>query len=227
MANISFKKVIILLLGIVALFIGYKAFQVRPSNSGNQNLKSNIITTKNKIKSINANKEKLTEPKVKTIITKDNINLTDSINSLKSQLTQGFNMAYNSTHTDADYSALKSKLPSLVGQSASNKIVTLDKPVVNQSGQKQFAFDKLKQLNISTGKYDYINHTLPVYAVVEYQSPEETDTYSGGSAGTTKSNDKVRTTGYNYFTMSYNTKTKAIELVSFKSATVGGSNNAN
>ncbi|MTE03616.1 hypothetical protein [Lactobacillus johnsonii] len=148
-------------------------------------------------------------------ISDTNINVQNSLNDVTKNLKSGIDLVYNKTKNEDDYSKLKSTLPKLVGNELSEQLITNDKPVLNQSGKKTLTYDKTDDVVVAFGKYDYQSVTVPIYVVVDYETPKVATSEKGDRTQSLK--------GQDLYILTFNLKTKKLSLDQYvKGATSNG-----
>lgn len=151
--------------------------------------------------------EKLSPDDVLNTLKKENINVTTSLDEVTKNIKEAVNLTYNKTKTEKDYKQLSNKLPGLVGKSLSYTLIQLDKPELNQSGKKAFAYGSTTDVLVTFGKYNYKTIEVPVYLVVDYKTPP-----------TVGSGQKLN--GQDLFTLTYNLKTKELGVMDHERGSV-------
>lgn len=170
------------------------------SNNGQNNkLRSENQGYIVKIKDYKSKITTLSVDQVLDKLKKSNVNVQTSLEKENKNIRKAIDLTYNQTKSEKDYKNLSKELPALVGKEFSDKLIELNKPVVNQSGKKTFQFGQTTDVLITYGKYNYKSIEIPVYVVVNYLSP----TIPG-------SNKKL--SGEDLYILTYNLKNKNLKL---------------
>lgn len=147
--------------------------------------------------------KKMTTQSILDELIKDDINVTDSLTQASDNINKAIDLVYNKTRSEEDYNQLSKKLPKLVGKSMSDKLLEISKPSTDQSGKHQAIFEKTDNVLVTFGKYDYKTTVVPVYVAVDYEIPT---THSKNS------NDSSNIKGEDLYILTYNLKTKKLDL---------------
>lgn len=165
--------------------INYLNYQVQSDNA--------------QISNINTLSKKMTTQNILEDITKENINVTESLESTSDHIKEAIDLVYNKTKSQEDYDKLSKKLPKLVGNSMSEKLLEISRPTTNQAGQTQPIFNKTDNVLVTFGKYNYQTTVVPVYVAVDYEIPNV-------------NNQSSNLKGEDLYILTYNLKSKKLEL---------------
>lgn len=155
---------------LVSILIGLVWYKSSAGNEQSKDLEKKYETTQNKIAELGKNKAALTPSAINQKISEDNIHVEESLRNFETSITEGFVMAYNEVKSEEDYEALKEDLPGLLGESVSDRILELDKPIVNQTGQAQVFYDRLDNLKIGFGEYDSDSNSVEGVIIADFST---------------------------------------------------------
>lgn len=187
---------------VIAGFLTYSAITTARNPELNY-LKYQVKSDTAQISQYSHLSKKMTTQSILDELTKDDINVTDSLTKTSDNIKKAIDLVYNKTKSDEDYNQLAKKLPKLVGQSMSDKLIEISKPSTDQTGNKQAIFEKTDNVLVTFGKYDYKTTVVPVYVAVDYEIPT---THSKNS------NDTSNIKGEDLYILTYNLKTKKLDL---------------
>lgn len=139
------------------------------------------------------------------------IDVTSKINDLNSKIKTNVQNLYK-VASEQEYEAVKGDLTRNLGESFANKLIELDKPVVNQSGKAQFPYASADNVQIAYDQYNLKNRNMKVYVTVDYSTPEISTTVTGGSGNEEKSTVRH---GQDFFELVFDNKTGNIELENY------------
>lgn len=193
---------------IAIAFIGFYIFTI-PNKGKTEDIKYKINRNNVLIDNYQKKTKKLNVQDVLDKITKQNVNVQTSLNDVTDHIKSGIDLTYNKTKDEKDHDQLAQKLPKLVGDSMSSKLIDLSKPVLNQSGKQTAPFDKTTDVVVAFGKYNYKSTNVPVYVAVNYQTPP----VETGSAG--HNTGKKALNGQDLYILTYDLKTKKLVLNSY------------
>lgn len=206
---------ILVIMVVIAGAVGFLWYK-SATNPKKDALDKQIADQKTEIAILKGRQQKVTSQAINEEIKQDNIDINKKLNEVESKLNQGFTAVYSQTKSEDDYNKLKDTLPNLVGESLSDKLLEIDKPVLNQSGKGQVAFDNLDNLEIDFGKYDTDKKKLDGVIVADYTTPK----ISTASAGE-KETDSVQK-GQNLFKVTVDLEKDSIQLNDYANQIKGG-----
>lgn len=177
-------------------------------------LKNDIAQYEKNIMYYQNQEERYTPKKINEKIEKDEINVREKLNQKEKDITEGVTVVYEQTKNEDDYNNLSDKIKPKLGDSFSEQLIALDKPSLGQTGEKQLAYDKLDDVKIAFGEYDFSNHTAECYVLVDYQTPTITATNTGMESEEKKNILK----GQDFFSLNYSLDEDELELVNHQQA---------
>lgn len=205
---ISLGNVLIVFLVIVAGIVVF-LWSSSSQNERKEDLEKDILSLEEDVQYyVNAQKE-YTPNELNKSIAEDNINIKEKFDKKKEEIQKGVTQVYDQTKTEEDYNKLSESISPLLGEQFANKLIELDKPVVNDSGKAEFPYDKLNDLKIAFGEYDIVNHTTEMFVLVDYQSPE----IGSNNPGVEREDRTAVITGKDFFILDYNLADDSLRLV--------------
>lgn len=187
---------------VIAGFLTYSAITTAKNPELNY-LKYQVKSDTAQISQYKRLNKAMTTQSILDELIEDDINVTDSLTKTSDNIKKAIDLVYNKTKTDDDYNQLSKKLPKLVGQSMSDKLIEISKPSTDQAGNKQAIFEKTDNVLVTFGKYDYKTTVVPVYVAVDYEIP---------TTQSKNSNDTSNIKGEDLYILTYNLKTKKLNL---------------
>lgn len=189
------KKFIIACLVILDVIVGWSTIKEFPNHNKETAMQQEYNLTIKQANQLDRESRNMDVAQVKKMVQKSGINLDNAKSQLSSKITQAMNLTYN----QQDFNKLKQQLPSLIGQSWSNTIISNSRPITGQNGNL-YPYSKLVDQKIAFGDYDIQNHQIPIEVTVHYLN----------NLGNGHTKD-----GYGYYTATYNAKTKQISGVNY------------
>lgn len=193
------KKVIIGVLAVLDLLVGVQMIKectgLKQTNQAETAYQANAA----QINDLHQKTKNMDSTTVENVIKKQNINLSQIEKNNDTKVNQALDMTYNHVHNDQDFKNLKSKLPSLVGQSLSSSLINQSTPINGQSGTS-YPNGKLNNATVSYGEYDLTTQTMPIEITVDFQTSSNVH-------------------GLGYYSGTFNAKTKQIQNVQYTTMT--------
>lgn len=193
------KKVIIGVLAVLDLLVGVQMIKectgLKQANQAETAYQANA----DQISDLHQKTKNMDSTTVENVIKKQNINLSQIEKDNDTKVNQALDMTYNHVHNDQDFKNLKSKLPSLVGQSLSSSLINQSTPINGQSGTS-YPNSKLNSATVSYGEYDLTTQTMPIEITVDFQTSSNVH-------------------GLEYYSGTFNVKTKQIQNVQYTTMT--------
>lgn len=205
---ISFSNILIAFLVVVAGIVVYLWFS-SSNNEQKEDLEQDILSLEEDVQYYVTAKEEYTPSEVNKGIAEDNINIKEKFDQKKDDIKKGVTQVYDETKTEEDYNKLADAISPVLGEQFANKLVELDKPIVNESGGATFPYDKLNDLKIAFGEYDIVTHTAEVFVLVDYQSQE----IGANNPGVEREDRTAVITGKDFFILDYNLADDSLRLV--------------
>lgn len=191
-----------ILLSAIEFVALWMCIGTNPNNAKAINLKNENLRNQATINYYEKKTKSLSAQKELDKITDDNINVATKLENITKKIKEGIDLTYNKSKSDKDYSELKNKLPKLVDDDFSKKLIELDQPAINQSGKNQFPFGKTTNVVVTFGKYNYKSVEVPIYVAVDYETPSLQ----------TKDGKDEQLKGQDLFVLSYNLKQDKLVL---------------
>lgn len=207
----SLLNILIAFLVIVAIAIAFLWIK-SGSNDEEASLKKDISALQEDVDFYETAKEDYKPSDVNNKIAEDKINIKESFDKKKQDITKGVTQVYDKTKTQKDYDKLDELITPYLGDKFSERLIELNKPVVNESGKEQFPYDKLEDVNIAFGEYDIVNHTAECFVLVNYQSPE----VGANNPGVKRKDKQAVIKGQDFFILNFNLEDDSLELVNYQ-----------
>ncbi|MEY8307433.1 hypothetical protein AAK913_12525 [Enterococcus faecium] len=208
-----FGNTIIILLMILTIITTISFIRLKTHGENNSKISQEVSSLKEDIKNYNDLKIDYTLEDAKNEIVEDEIDLKGITDDLKGSIVNGVTTVYDETKTSEDYDKLKEKIPSAVGKDFADKLLSLAKPSLSQTGKLLTPFGGLINVTVDFGEYDILDHTIDCLVIVEYKSPEMDASHTGAED---KKTEVSILHGFDAFSLSFNTKDKDVKLLDYQ-----------
>lgn len=205
---IKLGNILIAFLVIITSVVVY-LWSSSSQNENKEDLEKDILSLEEDVEYYVKMQEEYTPSKVNENIASDSINIKEKFDKKKREIEKGVTQVYAETKTEADYEKLKESITPILGEQFANKLIELDKPVVNDSGKAVFPYDKLKDVQIAFGEYDVVDHTVELFVLVDYKSPK----VGSNNPGVEREDRTAIITGKDFFILNYNLADDSLKLI--------------
>ncbi|HAQ5747087.1 hypothetical protein AAK913_12035 [Enterococcus faecium] len=196
--------------------VSFLWYQMNKQKDNVSILENKVSHLQNSIRDVELSKSEYTTKTVNDTIVKNSVDMSQAFSETRKKIKEGITIVYNETKNENDYSNLEKRITPLLGTSFTKKLVSLDEPIVNQSGSKSFPFEKLVDVKVAFGEYDFVNNYAKCFVVVKYESPRIKTTKTGVAV---ESDTYSFIKGQDFFNLNYNVDSGNLELINYQKGT--------
>lgn len=208
--NLGFRVILLIMAAMFVAGSSYLLFNLKTNETVQDQKNLNEQRQKETATLINKTNDLSAEANAKKIET-DDINLDESILNAKQLLGDQLSKVYTLTKLSDEE---KKSLRDTLGNEVADKLISFNNndSSTGQDNSSEALGERAELLNysISSGAYDYITNTMPMFLNVEYQSSKYNATMPGGAE--IREETFIRHKSNDFYSLIYNLRSQTWEL---------------